>query len=88
MKPSKNHIKLLKLAEDGDSMFGAVSSMGGLTEATVQRLYYELFDAHMIDSTSRDEPMTLTHLGRAVLKGGVGTFRMIRKPKPLPSRAG
>jgi hypothetical protein len=34
----------------------------------------------MIEAGARDEPMQLTQLGRAVLKGGVGTFK-IKKDK-------
>ena len=69
------HLKLLQFAQDGDSMFGAVPRMGW-KEATVKKLFY----ANMIEAGARDEPMQLTQLGRAVLKGGVGTFK-IKKDK-------
>ena len=52
----------------------------GLEGATVKKLFYELIDANMIEAGARDEPMQLTQLGRAVLKGGVGTFK-IKKDK-------
>jgi helix-turn-helix protein len=73
------HLKLLQFAQDGDSMFSAVPRMGW-KEATVKKLFYELIDANMIEAGARDEPMQLTSLGRAVLKGGVDTFK-IKKDK-------
>jgi hypothetical protein len=78
-RPTAAHLKLLQFAQDGDSMFGAVPRMGW-KEATVKKLFYELIDANMIEAGARDEPMQLTQLGRAVLKGGVGTFK-IKKDK-------
>lgn len=77
-RPTAAHLKLLKHAQDGDSMFGAAHQMQR-TDHTVERLFYELVDANMIEHCARDEPMTITRLGRAVLKGGVGTFK-IKKP--------
>jgi hypothetical protein len=74
-RPTAAHLKLLQHAQDGDSMFGAAHQMQR-TDATVEKLYYELVDANMIEHGARDEPMVLTRLGRAVLKGGVGTFKI------------
>jgi predicted transcriptional regulator len=74
-RPTAAHLKLLKHAQDGDSMFGAAQQMQR-TDATVEKLFYELVDANMIEHGARDEPMVLTRLGRAVLKGGVGTFKI------------
>jgi hypothetical protein len=74
-RPSTAHLKLLKHALDGDSMFGAAHQMQR-TDATVKKLYYELVDANMIEQGARDEPMVITRLGRAVLKGVVGTFKL------------
>lgn len=81
-RPTATHIKLLKCAENGDSMFGAVRAMNR-SEATVQKLWQELVDANMIEYDARDEPMQLTRLGRAVLKGGVGTFRIRKTTKRI-----
>jgi hypothetical protein len=74
-RPTAAHLKLLQFAQDGDSMFGAIPRMHA-KEATVEKLFYELVDANMIEHCARDEPMQLTRLGRAVLKGGVGTFKI------------
>lgn len=76
-RPTVAHLKLLKYAQEGDSMQTAIHRMLR-TEANVEKLFFELIDANMIEHCARDEPMTLTRLGRAVLKGGVGTFK-IRK---------
>jgi hypothetical protein len=78
-RPTAAHLKLLKHAQDGDSMFGAAHQMQR-TDATVEKLYYELIDGNMIEQGARDEPMHITRLGRAVLKGGVGTFKLRRPP--------
>jgi len=77
-RPTAAHLKLLQFAQDGDSMFNAVKPMQR-TEATVEKLFYELVDANMIEHGARDEPMQITRLGRAVLKGGVGTFKLAKK---------
>ena len=77
-KPTAAHLKLLQFAQEGDSMFGAVPRMHA-KEATVEKLYYELIDGGLIEHAARDEPMQLTRLGRAVLKGGVGTFKLAKK---------
>ena len=77
-RPTAQHLKLLQCAQDGDSMFGAVSVMRA-KDATVEKLFYELVDANMIEHGARDEPMQITRLGRAVLKGGVGTFKLAKK---------
>ena len=81
-RPTAAHLKLLQFAQDGDSMFGAVPRMGW-KEATVKKLFYELNDANMIEAGAPDEPMHLTQLGRAVLKGGVGTFEVAKKDRPV-----
>jgi hypothetical protein len=78
-KPTAAHLKLLQHALDCDSMFGAAHQMQR-TDATVEKLFYELIDGNMIEHCARDEPMTLTRLGRAVLKGGAGTFKLKRPP--------
>jgi hypothetical protein len=75
------HIKLLEFAQSGDSMFTAAGRMRA-KETTVEKLFYELVDANMIEHGARDEPMQLTRLGRAVLKGGVGTFKIKKTAKP------
>ena len=76
--PTAAQLKLLKHAKDGDSMFGAAQQMQR-TDAATEKLFYELVDANLIEHGARDEPMQLTRLGRAVLKGGVGTFKLARK---------
>jgi hypothetical protein len=78
-KPTAAHLKLLQHAKDGDSMFGAAHQMQR-TDLAVERLFYEMVDAGMIEHCARDEPMVLTRLGRAVLKGGVGTFKLKKPP--------
>ena len=80
-RPTAAHLKLLKHALDCDSMFGAAQQMQR-TDATVERLFYELVDGNMIEHGARDEPMHITRLGRAVLKGGVGTFKLAKKRPP------
>jgi len=80
-RPTATHIKLLKHAQDGDSMFAAAGAMKR-SNLAVERLFYELVDGGMIEHCARDEPMTLTRLGKAVLKGGVGTFVLAKKKPP------
>jgi hypothetical protein len=85
MKPTAAHLKLLQQADEGDSPFLAARNMG-LSVATTEKLFYELCDANMLAYDARDEPMQLTRLGRAVLKGGVGTFKLAAKKKAAPRR--
>ena len=80
-KPTASHLKLLRHAQDGDSMFSAAHQMKR-SDLAVERLFYELVDSGMIEHCARDEPMTLTRLGRAVLKGGAGTFKLNKKSRP------
>ena len=69
-RPTAAHLKLLQHAQEGFSMFDAVREMKR-SDLSIERLFYELVDANMIEHCDRDEPMHLTRLGRAALKGGL-----------------
>ena len=69
-RPTAAHIMLLARAQRGDTMFGAVAQMLR-TDAIVQKLFYELIDANLIEHCGRDEPMHLTRAGRDALRRGL-----------------
>ena len=68
-RPTAAHLKLLKHAQDGDSMFGAVREMLSGRIFPIERLFYELVDGNMIEHCARDEPMHLTRLCRGGAEG-------------------
>lgn len=85
-RPTAGHLALLERAKEGDTMFNAAHRIRR-TEATTEKLFYELVDANMIEHGARDEPMVITRLGRAVLRGGVGTFKIAKKKTAQPGRS-